>query len=43
MRSLERGCWKNRKNFFKYYGKEITEYAMGDINFNRICGVNNNV
>ena len=32
-----RGCWKNRKNVFKYYDRKITEYAPDDINFNRIC------
>ena len=30
------------KNFFKYYDKEITEYVVDDIDFNRICRVNNN-
>ena len=40
---IRRGCWKNRKNFFKYYDKEITEYAPDDIDFNRISRVNNNV
>ena len=40
---IKRGCWKNRKNFFIYYDKEITEYAPDDIDFNRICRVNNNV
>ena len=24
---IRRGCWENRKNLFKYYDKEITEYA----------------
>ena len=28
-----RGCWKNRKNFLKFYDKEITEYASEDIDF----------
>ena len=36
---MRRGCSKNLKNFFKYYDKEITEYAPDDINFNRICKV----
>ena len=36
---LKRGCWKNRKNFFIYYDKAITEYAPDDIDFNRICQV----
>ena len=40
---IRRGCWKNWKNFFKFYDKEITEYASGDINFNRFCKANNNV
>ena len=40
---IRRGCWKNRKKFFKYYDKEITEYAPDDIDFNRISRVNNNV
>ena len=39
---IRRGCWKNRKNFFKYYDKEITEYVSEDIDFKRICRVNNN-
>ena len=39
---IRRGCWKNMKNFFKYYDKEITEYVVDDIDFNRICRVNNN-
>ena len=39
---IRRGCWKNRKNFFKYYDKEITEYVSEDIDFQRICRVNNN-
>ena len=39
---IRRGCWKNRKNFLKYYDKEITEYVLDDIDFNRICRVNNN-
>ena len=34
---LKRGCWKNRKSFFIYYDKVITEYAPDDIDFNRIC------
>ena len=38
-----RDCWKNRKNLFKFYDKEITEYASEDIDFNRICKANNNV
>ena len=40
---IRRGCWKNRKNIFIYYDKEITEYAPDDKDFNRICRVNNNV
>ena len=39
---IRRGCWKNRKNFFIYYDKEIKEYLQDDIDFNRICLVNNN-
>ena len=38
MRSLEE-TWKNLINFFKYYDKEITEYAPDEIEFNRICRV----
>ena len=38
---IRRGYWKNRKNFSKYYDKEITEYARDDVDFNRICRVNN--
>ena len=38
-----RGCWKNHKNLFKFYDKEIIEYASEDIDFNKICRVNNNV
>ena len=39
------GCWKDRKNFFKFHDEEITEYALEDIDFNsnRICKANNNV
>ena len=40
---IRRDCWKNWKNFFKYYDKEITEYAPDNVAFNRICRVNNNV
>ena len=40
---IRKGCLKNRKNFFKSYVKEITEYASEDIDFNRICKANNNV
>ena len=40
---IRRDCWKNRKNFFKFYDKEIIEYASEDIDFNRICSANNNV
>ena len=40
---IRRDCWKNWKNFFIYYDKEITGYALDEINFNRICRVNNNV
>ena len=38
---LKQGCWKNRKNFFIYYHKVITEYEYGpdDIDFNKICRV----
>ena len=39
---IRRGCSKNRKTF-KFYDKEITEYASEDIKFNRICKVNKNV
>ena len=38
---IRRGCWKNWKNFFKYCDKEIIEYAPDDIDFNKICRVNN--
>lgn len=34
---IAKGCWKNRKNFFKYYDKEIVQYASDDIAFNKIC------
>ena len=37
--NIRKSCWKNRKNFFKYYEKEITEYARDDIDFNRIYKV----
>ena len=40
---IRRGCWKNRKNFFKFCDKEIIEYASEDIDFNRICSANNNL
>ena len=40
---IRRGCWKNRKNFFKFYDKEITEYASENIDFNRICKANHYV
>ena len=40
---ISRSCWKNRKNVFKFYDKEITKYATEDIDFNRICKANNNV
>ena len=40
---IKRGCWKNRKNFFIFYDKEITEYAPDDMDFDRICRVNNKV
>ena len=40
---IKRVCWKNRKNVFIYYDKEIAEYVPNDIDFNRICKVNNNV
>ena len=33
---IRRGCWENRINPSKYYEKELTEYAPGDIEFNRI-------
>ena len=42
MRSLKES-WKNRKNVFIYYDKEIAEYVPDDLDFNRICKVNNNV
>ena len=35
---IRRSCWKNQKNF----DKEITEHAPDDIDFSRICSVNNN-
>ena len=38
---FRRGCCKKWKSFFKYYDKEVTEYATGDIEFNRICRVCN--
>ena len=28
---IKRGCWKNQKNFFIFYNKEITEYVPDDI------------
>lgn len=34
---IKRGCWKNRKNFFKFYDKNIIEFAPDDIEFNKIC------
>ena len=37
-----RGCWKNWKNFLTFYNKEITEYALEDRDFNRICKANYN-
>ena len=40
---IRRGCWKNRKNFFKFYDKEITEYSSENIDFNRICKANHYV
>ena len=40
---IRRDCWENLINFFKYYDKEITEYAPDEIEFNRICAVWNNV
>ena len=40
---IKRGCWKNQKNFFIFYDKEITEYGPDDIDFNRISRVNYNV
>ena len=30
---LKQGCWKNRKNFFIYYDKVITEYAPDGTDF----------
>ena len=33
---LERGCWKNQKNFLIYYDEIITEYAPNDTDLNRI-------
>ena len=33
----------SKKKFFKYYVKEITEYALDNIDFKSICRVNNNV
>ena len=38
---LEEAIGKTEKNFSKYYDKEITEYARDDVDFNRICRVNN--
>ena len=38
---IRRDCLKNQKNFFIYYDKEITEYVPDDVDFNRICRVNN--
>ena len=40
---IKRGCWKNQKNFFVFYDKEITEYAPDNIDFNGIFRVINNV
>ena len=34
---IKRGCWKNRKNFHKYYDKNITEFAPDEMDFNKIC------
>ena len=42
MRSLEE-TWKNLINFFKYYDKEITEYAPDTIELKGISRVWNNV
>ena len=39
MRTLEKAVGKTGKIFFKYYEKEITEYARDDIDFNRIYKV----
>ena len=36
---IRKGYWKIWKLFFKYYDQDITEYALDDINFNRICRV----
>ena len=33
---LSRGCWKNRKNLFTFYSKDIINYAPYEIDFNRI-------
>ena len=40
---IRRGGWKNRKTLFKYYEKEITKSASGDIEFIKIFRVWNNV
>ena len=34
---IKKGCWKNRKNFFKFYDKNIIEFAPDDVEFNKIC------
>lgn len=31
------GCWGNRKNFFKFYDKNIVEFSRNDIDVTRIC------
>ena len=36
---LKQGCLKNQEKLFIYYDKVITEYAQDDIDFNRICQV----
>ena len=36
---IKRGCWKNWKNIFIFYDKEIAKYAPDDIDFNRFCRV----
>ena len=38
---IRKGCWKNWKSLFKYYDSEVTKYAPDDIDFHRICRVNN--
>ena len=40
---IRKGRCKNKKNFFRCFDEEITEYVPADIDFIRICRVWNNV